>query len=84
MPNGKNLAKKTPAEDAASIDGIGGFTEMLKAKIISNKLKELAGTMDLTELKHLVSWLTVLRDKRVSAAKKTKGPLQRLRVSKKV
>jgi hypothetical protein len=83
MPNGKKLPKKTPAEDAASMDGLGDFAELVKSKISSNKLKELAENMDITELKHLVSWLTVLRNQREAAAKKMKDRLQRPRVTKK-
>jgi hypothetical protein len=83
MPNGKKLPKKTPAEDAASIDGLGDFTEMVKARIVSNKFKELAENMDIIELRHLVAWLTALRNQREAAAEKKKGRLQRPRATKK-
>jgi hypothetical protein len=83
MPSRNKLSKKTAAEDAASIDGLGDFVELVKARIISNKLKELAENMDITELGHLVAWLSVLHGRREAAAKKKKDCLRRPRAIKK-
>jgi hypothetical protein len=82
MP-GKKLPKKTPAEDAASIDGLGDFAELVKARIISGKFKELAENMDIIELRHLIAWLTVLRNQREASAEKKKDRLQHHRATKK-
>jgi hypothetical protein len=66
------LPRKTVDDDVKALDDLSDFTELVKAKIISGKLKELAENMDLMELKHLIAWLTVLRDKREAAAEKRK------------
>jgi hypothetical protein len=84
MPSRNKLPKKTAAEDVASMDGLSDFTELVKSKIISNKLKELAENMELVELRHLVAWMTALRNEREASAEKKKDPLQRLRATKKV
>jgi hypothetical protein len=83
MPRRK-LPKKTPAEDAISIEGLSAFNELVKAKIASNHLKELAENMDLMEFRHLVAWMEILRDERDAAAKRKQYRLQHPRVTRKV
>jgi hypothetical protein len=79
VPSQRTLPKKTVDEDINALDGTSDFTELVKARIASGKIKEVAENMELTELAHLVAWLTVLRDKRVGKAEKQKAMPRRPR-----